>query len=192
MWLVVVILAAAPILPLLYASLRSQPYYLPGGTWTLSAYTSLLTGAFVALAVIIPVPGRGLMSSVSALTTLVAPWHLWTASNWSQVANEPALQRSIYDSLLIAAAGGAATVAVAAVAAVLAHRSRYPLRGSLPLLMLYSRSVPGTILGIGFFWAFLMIGPVGSPLRTTIWGEMLEARRTIRSGMAAGARKPRA
>ena len=141
------------------------------GLWRWAA--AAVTGGFVALAALIPVLGLGLMSSVSALTTLVAPWHLWTGSNWSQVASEPALQRSIYDSLLIATVGGAATVMIVAVAAVLAHRSRYPLRGSLPPLMLYSRSVPGTILGIGFFWAFLMLGRPGSPLRTTIWGEML-------------------
>jgi iron(III) transport system permease protein len=140
------------------------------GPWRWAAAAA--TAGFVTLTTIIPVLGLGLMSSVKALTTLIAPWHLLTGANWSQVANEPALQRSIVDSLLIAAVGGAATVMVVAVAAVLAHRSKFRLRGSLPPMLVYARSVPGTILGIGFFWAFLMLGSFGSALRTTIWGEM--------------------
>jgi iron(III) transport system permease protein len=40
-WLIIVALVAGPLLPLLYASVRSKPYYLPGGVFTLGAYRTL-------------------------------------------------------------------------------------------------------------------------------------------------------
>ena len=72
-WLVIVVLAAAPILPLLYASLRSQPYYLPGGTWTLHAYTSLLSNSGFRTAVMNTVIYAAAVASLAvALGTLLA------------------------------------------------------------------------------------------------------------------------
>lgn len=134
---------------------------------------AVMTVAFLVLTVVVPLLGLALMSSVTSLTTLIAPWHLFTAANWNQVLSQPALQRSIYHSLLIAFVGGAATVTVVTFAAILAHRSRFVLRSTIPPLLVYPRSVPGSILGVGFFWAFLMLGSLGSPLRTTIWGELV-------------------
>src|SRR5260370_8164547 len=40
-WLAVVVLVVGPFLPLSYASVRSKPYYLPGGVFTLGAYRTL-------------------------------------------------------------------------------------------------------------------------------------------------------
>ncbi|MGA8370797.1 MAG: hypothetical protein WB765_11770 [Acidimicrobiales bacterium] len=40
-WLVALVLVAGPIIPLIYTSFRSQPYYLPGGTWSLQPYRTL-------------------------------------------------------------------------------------------------------------------------------------------------------
>ncbi|HXL17969.1 MAG TPA: ABC transporter permease subunit, partial [Streptosporangiaceae bacterium] len=41
-WFVVVTLVVGPFFPLVYSSLRSKPIYLPGGTFTLQAYRTLL------------------------------------------------------------------------------------------------------------------------------------------------------
>src|SRR4030088_3279738 len=41
-WAVVVVLVAGPLAPLIYTSLRSKPYYLPGSVWTLGPYRTLL------------------------------------------------------------------------------------------------------------------------------------------------------
>src|SRR5260221_6744003 len=41
-WFAVVALVVGPFFPLVYSSLRSKPIYLPGGTFTLAAYRTLL------------------------------------------------------------------------------------------------------------------------------------------------------
>jgi iron(III) transport system permease protein len=55
-------------------------------------------------------------------------------------------------------------------ATLVAHRSRFPLRRTLPFVMLYPRAIPGLIIGIGFFWTYLLTGGPGSWLRGSIWG----------------------
>src|ERR1700693_5324656 len=39
--------------------------------------------------------------------------------------------------------------------------------------MLFPRAIPGIIIGIGFFWTFLLVNPPGSALRNSICGIML-------------------
>ena len=39
--------------------------------------------------------------------------------------------------------------------------------------MLYPRATPGIIIGIGFFWAYLLTGALGDWFRNSIWGIML-------------------
>jgi iron(III) transport system permease protein len=113
------------------------------------------------------------MSSVRSLTILEPPWHLWTDANWHAVFTETSLRRSIQNSLVIAAIGGVITVAFVAVATLIAHRSRFALRRTMPALLVYPRAIPGIILGVGFFWAFLIVNVPGAFLRNSIWGEML-------------------
>lgn len=88
------------------------------------------------------------------------------------VVNDVTFRRSILDSLLIAAGGGALTVALVTLAAVIAHRSKFRLRGSLGPILVYPRAVPGIILGVGFFWAFLLV-PGGELVRNNLWGELI-------------------
>jgi iron(III) transport system permease protein len=131
------------------------------------------TGLFVALASLVPLLGLGLMSSVKELTILVAPWHLWTAGNWDQLTTNQAFRNAIVNSLIIATVGSVVTVAFVAVAALIAHRSRFALRHTLPALLIYPRAIPGIILGIGFFWSYLLVNLPGAFLRNSIWGELL-------------------
>jgi iron(III) transport system permease protein len=127
---------------------------------------------YIGITCAIPLLGLVVMSCVKVLTTLEAPWHLFTAENWHLVATDPTLRRSITDSLLIAGGGGAATVLLVAVATLIAHRSGFPLRRTLAPAMIYPRAVPGVILGIGFFWAYLMFTP-GALVRNNLWGELI-------------------
>jgi iron(III) transport system permease protein len=39
--------------------------------------------------------------------------------------------------------------------------------------MLYPRAIPGIIIGIGFFWTFLVTGALGEWFRNSIWGIMV-------------------
>jgi len=69
--------------------------------------------------------------------------------------------------------GAVLTTALVALATLVAHRSRFPLRKTLPFVMLYPRATPGIIIGIGFFWAYLLTGALGDWLRGSIWGIMV-------------------
>jgi iron(III) transport system permease protein len=120
----------------------------------------------------VPVLGLALMSFVAFLTPLIAPWHLFTWSNWD-ILGTGVFLRSIEHSALLALIGGVVTTAVVALATLVAHRSKLPTRRTLPFVMLYPRAIPGLIIGIGFFWAFLLTGSVGSWLRGGIWGILL-------------------
>jgi iron(III) transport system permease protein len=82
-------------------------------------------------------------------------------------------RRAIEHSLEISLVGAIATTAIVALATLVAHRSRFPLRRTLPFVMLYPRAIPGLIIGIGFFWAYLLTGGPGDWLRNSIWGIMV-------------------
>jgi iron(III) transport system permease protein len=129
-------------------------------------------GLYLVLSTLVPVLGLALMSFVAFLTPLIAPWHLFTWSNW-HILTTGVYLRSIEHSALLALVGGVATTAVVALATLVAHRSRLPVRRSLPFVMLYPRAIPGLIIGIGFFWAFLLTGGPGGWLRQSIWGILL-------------------
>jgi iron(III) transport system permease protein len=141
------------------------------GRWRIPA--TLGAGGFIAVTTVIPLLGLALMSCVTNLTTLVAPWDLWTAANWQALTNDPGLRRAITNSLLVASIGAATTVALVAFATMIAHRSWFPLRRTLPALLVFPRATPGIVFGVGFFWLFLIVSVPGQFLRTTIWGELI-------------------
>jgi iron(III) transport system permease protein len=136
--------------------------------WVLGA----LLGLYLAATTFAPIAALALSSVVSQLTPLIAPWHLFTLSNWQAIAHGT-FAHSIQNSVEIAVVGAVVTVAVVALATAVAHRSGFRLRRSLPFLMLFPRAIPGLIIGIGFFWTFLLVNPPGSALRNSIWGIML-------------------
>jgi iron(III) transport system permease protein len=122
---------------------------------------------------LIPVLGLALMSVVVVLTPLVPPWELLTWNNWHTLATDPVFVRSIKNSAMIGVVGAIATTLLVALATLVAHRSRFPLRRTLPFVLLYPRATPGIIIGIGFFWTYLLTGAIGDYLRNSIWGIML-------------------
>jgi iron(III) transport system permease protein len=147
---------------------RTAMLRLRGWRWPLAAAVAL----YLTFSVLVPVLGVALMSFVAFLTPLIAPWHLFTWSNWHILASGVYL-RSIEHSALLAFVGGLATTALVALATLVAHRSRLPVRKTLPFVMLYPRAIPGLIIGIGFFWAFLLTGALGGWFRQSIWGILL-------------------
>jgi iron(III) transport system permease protein len=136
--------------------------------WPLAGAVSL----YLLFSTLIPVLGLALMSVVVVLTPLVAPWKLLTWDHW-QMLGQGEFLRSIEHSALLALVGAILTTAVVALATLVAHRSRFPLRKTLPIVMLYPRAIPGLIIGIGFFWTFLVTGWLGDFFRQSIWGIML-------------------
>jgi iron(III) transport system permease protein len=140
------------------------------GRWRVPA--GIILGGYIALTSLAPLVALAVTSFVRILTPLIAPWHLLTLGNW-RALNNPIFERSIRNSVTIALVGAVATSVVVTLAALVADRSRFRLQGSLRFLMLYPRSIPGIIIGIGFFWSFLLVNPPGSALRNSIWGVML-------------------
>jgi iron(III) transport system permease protein len=128
---------------------------------------------FLLLATTLPLVGLALMSVVVILTPLEAPWHLLTMSNYHAVFNAPIFTRSIMNSLTIALIGAAGTTILVALATLVAHRSPFRLRKSLQFAVLYPRAIPGIVLGMGFFWAYLLFDPPGHFLLSSYWGILL-------------------
>src|SRR6202007_1723623 len=95
-----------------------------------------------------------------------------TVGNW-QAIGQGTLAHSILNTVEIAVVGAVLTTVVVALATAVAHRAGFRLRRSLPFIMVFPRAIPGIIIGIGFFWTFLLVNPPGSALRNSIWGIML-------------------
>lgn len=147
---------------------RSAMLNLRAWRWPLA----LVIALYLVFSTLIPVLGLALMSVVVVLTPLVAPWHLLTWSNWHQLASGE-FRRAIENSVEISLVGAVLATLLVAVATLVAHRSRLPFRGALPFVMLYPRASPGLIIGIGFFWTYLLTWGIGDWLRGSIWGIML-------------------
>jgi iron(III) transport system permease protein len=147
---------------------RTALLSLRGWRWPLAG----AVGLYILFSTLIPVLGLALMSVVYVLTPLIAPWHELTWDHW-RMLGEGEFLRSIEHSALLALVGAALTTAVVALATLVAHRSRFPLRRTLPFVLLYPRAIPGLIIGIGFFWTFLVTGALGDFFRQSIWGIML-------------------
>jgi iron(III) transport system permease protein len=148
-------------------STRADLLRLRGLRWPFAGVIAL----YLLFSTAIPVLGLTLMSVVVVLTPLVAPWHLLTWDHWQTLGHGEFL-RAIEHSALISVVGAILTTAIVALATLVAHRSRFPLRRTLPFVMLYPRATPGLIIGIGFFWVYLLTGAFGDFLRTSIWGIM--------------------
>lgn len=133
----------------------------------------LVVLVFLFLSTALPVGGLALMSVVGILTPLIAPWRELTWSNYNAVFHQPLFTRSITNSLTIALVGAAATTIVVAMATLVAHRSSFRLRHSMQFLIVYPRAIPGIVLGMGFFWAYLLFNPPGHFLLSSFWGILL-------------------
>ena len=129
-------------------------------------------GFYLFFTTLLPVLGLALMSSVVVLTPLIAPWDLLTWDHWKML-DDGVFARSIKNSVIIAIVGAVLATAAVALATLVAHRSPFRLRRSLPFLLLYPRAMPGIIIGIGFFWAYLLTGALGDWFRNSIWGIMV-------------------
>jgi iron(III) transport system permease protein len=131
-----------------------------------------LLGLYLVATTFAPIAALALSSVVSQLTPLIAPWHLLTLDNWRTIGHGT-FAHSIQNTVEIALVGAIVTAAVVALATAVAHRSGFRMRRSLPFMLLFPRAIPGIIIGIGFFWTFLLVNPPGGALRNSIWGIML-------------------
>ena len=136
------------------------------GAWRWPA--AILVGLFVVLTIIVPLFGITLQAFTSFLSPLVNPFTLLTLGNFAQAFELETYRVAILNSLFLATVGGLLATVFMALCALLAYRSWFPLRGAVKYLALYPRAFPGTVIGLGFFWALLSMPAVGW-LRNTLW-----------------------
>jgi iron(III) transport system permease protein len=123
---------------------------------------------YILLAVLLPMLGLLLRAMTSFLSPLVPLWEVWSWDNMAMVLSSPSYLRSIGNTLVIAIGGGAAATFLVAMIALIVHRSEFRFAWLVDYLALYPRAVPGIIAGIGFFWAMILVPPMGW-LRNSMW-----------------------
>lgn len=116
----------------------------------------------------VPLAGIALRSVTTFLTPLLSPADLLTTDNFSLLFSYPAYVRSMTNSLVISALGGAIATAFVALVTLVIHRSDFRWRKQLEYIALYPRAIPGIVAGIGLFWAMLLL-PMVNLLHGTIW-----------------------
>lgn len=121
---------------------------------------------------LVPIGGLILRAFTTFLSPLISPWNHLTWNNAALIFSTPVYARSITNSLLISVIGGVVATIFIALVSLVAQRSQFRYRKALNFLALYPRAMPGIIMGIGFFWAMILMPGAGF-LRNTIIGLML-------------------
>lgn len=143
---------------------RPRQFRLGWAKWPIFA----LLAAYVTLFIVLPIGALFLRASVSFLTPLVPFWNLFTTKYFVEVFTFPTTLRSIGNSMLIGFIGASIATVYIAIIAIVVHRSEFRYRRPLEYLALFPRAIPGLVAGIGFFYAMVLIPPMGW-LRNSIW-----------------------
>lgn len=102
------------------------------------------------------------------LTPLAPIWSLLTVDNLVAALSLETNIRAIVNTLLIALGGAFIATAFISILTLVTHRSDFRFRRQLEYVSLFPRAVPGLIAGIGFFYAMVLIPPMGW-LRNSVW-----------------------
>jgi iron(III) transport system permease protein len=119
------------------------------GVAAISVY--VLFGAFL------PIAGLVFRSFTLVFTPLQSPFRTLTWANYERIFGFEAYVRSIWNSLIVAAAGAVLVSVVALLAVVVARRSTFRFGRAVEYLALAPQAIPGIIIGIGLFWAFAFL-----------------------------------
>ncbi|WP_223190428.1 ABC transporter permease [Nonomuraea terrae] len=116
---------------------------------------------YVIFGAAIPILGLVFRSFTLIFTPLQNPLRTLTLGNYAEIFAFDDYTRSITNSLVVAAVGAVAVSVFALVAVIVARRSTFRFRRAVEYLALAPQAIPGIIVGIGFFWAFALIGSGG-------------------------------
>ncbi|WP_201839982.1 ABC transporter permease [Microvirga zambiensis] len=144
----------------------SRPKTLALGRWRLWALA--FVSVYVVLFVILPTAVLFLRAGVSFLSPFVPFWTLFTLSHFHDIISFPAYVRSIVNTIIISVVGGFGATFFVAMIALVARRSKFPAADKLEYVAMIPRSIPGLVVGIGFFYALVLLPPLGW-LRNTIF-----------------------
>ncbi|HJU21704.1 MAG TPA: iron ABC transporter permease [Casimicrobiaceae bacterium] len=156
-----------------YATIRGKAgriRELPLGHWKWVAVA--LVGAWLFVAVIVPLTGIALRAFVTNWGFGVSLREAFTLNNFNEVFNEPTDVRAIWNTVLLGTVGGALTVACYTAIGFATHRRNDGWSRIIDYLVLVPRAVPGLLIGLAFLWVFLFFPPL-RPLRQTIFSMWL-------------------
>ena len=126
-----------------------------------------IIGLFVVMTSIVPTAFLVLRSFSSLLSPLLPISDVLTLENYGVIFGREQYVRSIYNTMIIASVGGFAALVLTFVAAVFAYRTLPFARTLIEQVAVIPRAVPGLVVGLGFFYAVILM-PGGDVLRQTI------------------------
>jgi iron(III) transport system permease protein len=109
---------------------------------------------YVVFGALIPILGLVFRSFTLIFTPLRNPFDFLTMQNYETVFQFESYRQSIINSLIVAGVGSVLVSSLAVMAVMVARRSTFRYGRVVEYLALIPQSVPGIIIGIGFFWAF--------------------------------------
>jgi iron(III) transport system permease protein len=109
---------------------------------------------YVVFGALIPIAGLVFRSFTLIFTPLRNPFDFLTMKNYQTIFRFDSYVQSIWNSLIVAGVGSVVVSILAVAAVMVARRSTYRYRRLVEYLALIPQSVPGIIIGIGFFFAF--------------------------------------
>jgi iron(III) transport system permease protein len=109
---------------------------------------------YVVFGALIPIAGLVFRSFTLIFTPLRNPFDFLTMKNYETIFRFDSYVQSIWNSLLVAGVGSVVVSFLAVAAVMVARRSTFRYRRIVEYLALIPQSVPGIIIGIGFFFAF--------------------------------------
>jgi iron(III) transport system permease protein len=142
---------------------RPRPFPLGPLRWPAFALVLL----YVMLFILFPIGVLGLRACVSFLSPLIPFWEMFTFEFFHEVFTLENTQRSILNTVVVASIGAAIGTLFIAIIAMVVHRSEFRYRRQLEYVALFPRALPGIIAGLGFFYAVVLLQPLGW-LRNTI------------------------
>lgn len=134
--------------------------------------------AFIAtyaiIGALIPIAGLVLRSFTVIFTPLRSPLNYLTFENYAKIFRYEVYVDAIFNSLIIAGIGAIVMSALAVMAVMVARRSTFRYGRALEYLCLIPQSIPGIVLGLGFFWAFAYAPfGIGAVIMGTLWALMI-------------------
>ena len=112
-------------------------------------------------------------------------WELLTWDNFKLIFSYESYVRSIWNTLIIAIVGGAIGTVLIAGIALVTQRSEYALRRPMEFIALFPRAVPGILVGMGAFYAVMLIPSIGWLRNTVVILTVVFIMRYIPTGYAA-------
>jgi iron(III) transport system permease protein len=109
---------------------------------------------YIVFGALIPIVGLMFRSVTLIFTPLRNPFDFLTTKNYDTVFAFDSYVQSIWNSVIVAGVGSVLVSMVAVLAVMVARRSTFRFGRAVEYLALIPQSVPGIIIGIGFFWAF--------------------------------------